>query len=335
MPPEFEPIMNHRLLVVSEDDSAVESMLAKLNGMDLVIEQSSSFGAAIRNLGASGRPDSVLIAKSLSTPGVLELIAALDEEPPTIPVIVLDDEPLLVPVKLSPELIWHHHQSSGTLPGSIASAFGSPANVRSVRWPVDYLVCAMACLRSVGLQIGLKNGADCLFEFVGGDLWNVYSDGAEGLEALAEVVYEPVSNAEVRKLQMIPGERQIYQTGVRPLAPESMKGVATEEEEFSTNEFPVKPVIDELKAAGHWPVTGNRGGGDSRSPTTGSTAKPAETVGADSADPFDDILTRGIKASLSRNYTLAAELFRQALDLRPDDPKAKFNLQQVQKRLKS
>lgn len=323
--------MNHRLLVVSEDDSAVKQILAKLNGMDLSIEQSSSFGSAIRNLDASSRPDSVMIAKSLSTPGVLELVAALDEEPPTIPVIVLDDDPLEVPVKLSPELIWHHNRSSGTLPGNIASAFGSPANIRSVRRPVDYLVCAMACLRSVGLQISLKNGADCLFEFVGGDLWNVYSDGAEGLGALAEVVYEPVLNAEVRKLQMIPGERQIYQTGVRPLAPDSMNGVAAGDEEFSTNEFPVKVVIEELKAAGEWPAIPGKGG--DAAPSAAEKPKAVELPVADSTDPFDEILTRGIKASLSRNYALAADLFRQALELRPGDPKAKFNLEQVQKRM--
>ena len=302
--------MKHQLLVVAEDESVVEPILSMLPEMELVIRRFTSFPAAIDGWNGSERPNSVLASKTLSTPGLLELLIALDEKPPIVPVIVLDDEDLAVPVPLGPKLFWCRNRISGDLPAPVMDAVGNPVNVRSVRRLADYLVCAMACLRSVCLEVSLKNGSDCLFEFVGGDLWNVYSDGAEGPSALKEIVQETVVGAQVRKLQMIPGERQIFETGVSPLGP----GSAEDDEEFSTNELTLSDVVSDLKANGDWPI---------------ADKKTTEVI------DFDQLLTQGIKASLARDYELAVDLFQKACALRPDDPRAKFNLEQVQRKLES
>ncbi len=49
------------------------------------------------------------------------------------------------------------------------------------------------------------------------------------------------------------------------------------------------------------------------------------------AKTFDELFERAVEVSLTKQYALALEVFRQAAELRPDDPKVKVNILRLQK----
>lgn len=50
-----------------------------------------------------------------------------------------------------------------------------------------------------------------------------------------------------------------------------------------------------------------------------------------SADPYAELMTRGIEAALARDYPTATDCFEEALRLRPDDSRARFNLERIRR----
>lgn len=164
-----------------------------------------------------------------------------------------------------------------------------------------------------------ETGVEAQIDVVGGDIWNAYSGDLISKEAVDAIIYEPMANVTARPLNTIPGERQITTSGPQTMGPDTRRlrdpsedSEGDGDQDFGTQEVEPKAILANLEQSAD-----------------------AESVGrSDSADElFDRHLTAGIKASLERNYKLAAESFASALEVRPGDTKAEFNLNRVRRYL--
>ncbi len=322
--------MSPKLLTILGGSNRERALLRELAELEaLRIEPATDVGQGIRLLVEEVPPAVVLAGIDQRTPGFPELLATVDAMVLRIPVLATANGGILrdLPVETGPALTL---LDLGRLPqdlvARVSSAISTPLGPGCLRRGVDYLLPAILSGRSISLELRSSTDRQVLVELVGGDVWNVYAD-LEAFAALESILFEPVSQAEVQTLQTIPGERQLHQPGVEALGPGTRRIARTgrsareESRNLSTQEVNLRELIAESRAI--------------PSPASGEATAACEPVAG--ADPvaarFEDLLSEGIEAALFRDYARAARAFEGALELRPNDPRVKHNLDRIRRHL--
>lgn len=172
----------------------------------------------------------------------------------------------------------------------------------------DYLQLANLFGQSMELRTRCGRGRLGQVEIVGGDFWNVYASTGqkdlEGEEALACMLFESPQWLEASPLRTLPERRQIRGDGAAVL--ERASG---------------RPGRTNLRL-----LSGGRaaGGGPEAEPAASGPEPP------EPGDRFEALFEAGLAAALARDYAGARERFQQALGLKPDDPRVRYNLDRLQ-----
>ncbi len=320
------------LLAVPEEDESVRSVVSVLRQQKgLKVETFSSFEAVIGRKANLPRPSGVLTKLDQRTPGFLELAVALDsEEAPHLPLLALVNGGLMreLPVETGPALVLADAgRPIEDLLAAVRSLVSGKPETQLFRQGVGYILPSVLSRRSVSLDLRSSSGLDAFIEIVGGDVWNAYSGDLTAIPAIESILYESIDRIEAKTLHTIPGERQLFLSGLQALSPHSRRqsvgpgprAVAPKSRfDLGTQEIvpPTGPPEAVLPAA------------ESRGSRTESAPR------SETDQEFAMLLNEGIQASLARDYRRAAEAFEKALLRRPEDPKAKFNLARVRRRLK-
>lgn len=323
--------MKSTLLVVKGEGSAVDGLLPDLCRLEgLEIEEVSSFGQALEEYADGDPPAGVIAGVDRQRPGFLELLAGLDWVSPRVPFLGLVNGSLSgeLPVETGPSLVLQRaDRPARQLVSAVAACMPAGSAAVSFRRGVDYLLPALLSCRSVSLDLRCDSGVDAYLEILGGDLWNVYADSLEGVEALEALLYEPVAQARVRTLQTIPEDRHIWSSGMQAL------GVGTRR---LPPRFELEAPPPATPAA-----TGERVRAGSGLKTQAldiawiDAEKPDELNAAEQQEvDFERHLREGIRASLARDYGRAVEAFQAALEVRPNDRRVMLNLERVRQRLR-
>jgi hypothetical protein len=307
--------LSERWLIVPQEAATVQPLLQLLRQGDWDLDEAADFATALKNATAA-LPAGVVAECGPQSPGLLELVVALDAVQPGVPFLVVSSNGTVrdLPIEPSRSIVW---QSAARRPRdlltSLRSLAASPRAAEAFRRGADYLLAAILCQRSIGLDLLANEGKEAHVEIVGGDVWNAYGeDGGMAMDALEAILYEPIRQATVRALHHIPGERQIRLHGVQALGPASRRPPERKTAPVPTLSLPPRVEIHEFG-------------------TQDVEIVPLEEV-AD--DRFDHLLEEGIKASLARDYARAVRAFEDALTLKPGNTKAEFNLARVRSKLK-
>ena len=323
---------------VPETDEAVASLAEALKEQpDLEVEVLDSFETAQRRLAAEPSPAGVVAALQSVSSRFLEFLVVLDQAPRRIPILALVSSGLMesLPVETGPVLtLADHHSAVQDQVAAVQAMLAAPPRPSTRRLGVAYILPALIGHRSISLELGTTRGVEAYLEIVGGDIWNAYSGELQSMPALEAILYEPIEQAEVKTIHTIPGERQLLLSGVRSIAPSSRRLArgATGQPRQRTDEvrdlgtqeiLPLSEQSQSFEALEEEPAP----------PASAGAAAP-ETPGARTEDDFVVLLNKGIEASLARDYRTAAKAFREALEVKPGEPRAKFNLQRVLEQLK-
>lgn len=330
--------MEH-LWVVPQSASSIESLLPHLQlEAGVRIETFDTYASLLKDVDDRPPATVVLAEAGPQNPGLLDLLVHLDSAKDAVPCIAVmpDGSGPELPVEPSRSLRLMNRRDALLELLALNQGVLTPATPR--RLAVDYLLLAILCRRSMALGLTIAPQSESLVEIVGGDIWNIYGPSSEGIEALEEILYEPLTQAAIRALHTIPGERQLEHSGLRALSPATRRmGLSDAARDtgssldFGTQEVETDEVRANVEKAEQAEVAQ-----EASEASTGSTAdsvpESAEKPGDDGAK-VEVLLTQGIQASLARDYQAAAAAFRQALELRPGETRAEFNLGRIQKHL--
>ncbi len=327
--------MSPRLLTILGGSDRERMLLRELAALEAVqIEPVAGVGRAIRVLAEEDPPAAVLAGIDQRSPGFLELLATVDARELRIPVLattnggivpdlVVDTGPTFTLLDLG--------RPPEDLVTRVSSALSTSLASGCWRNGIDYLLPAILSGRSVSLNLRLSADHQVLVELVGGDVWNVYAADLEAEAALESILFEPVSQVEIQTLQTIPGERHICRSGVEALGSGSRgarrdgRSTRGKDHDLGTQEICPIELIADLRSAANAPP-----------PSSDVAAADAETPAAIEdpvADRFDSLFSAGLEAALARDYPRAAQAFEEALDLRPNEPRVRHNLDRVRRHL--
>ncbi len=327
--------MSSRLLTILDGSYRERMLLRELAASEaLQIEAVAGVGRAIRVLAEEEPPAAVLAGIDQRSPGFLELLATVDAIELRIPVLattnggivpdlVVDTGPTLTLLDLG--------RPPEDLVTRVSSALSTSLASGSRRIGIDYLLPAILTGRSVSLNLRLSAGHQVLVELVGGDVWNVYAADLEAQAALESILFEPVSQVEIQTLQTIPGERHICHPGVEALAPGNRgaqrdgRSTRDRNHDLGTQEICPIELVAELRA----PASAAPPSSDTATTVGEAPAAVEDPV----ADRFDSLFSAGLEAALARDYPRAARAFEEALELRPNEPRVKHNLDRVRRHL--
>ncbi len=185
--------------------------------------------------------------------------------------------------------------STGRLSGELASllAFSSPAGEDSPFSLTDYLQLAALGQHSVRFEVNLEDGTSGMVDLVGGVIRHSECDDGVGLDALRSLLARPARSLQVRSLHHLDRGEELDLT-----VPRALLDLAVERDSETLPEA----------GDGEWSGTGGTGSENDR---------------------FNSLFSAGIEASLRGDYERAVELFRAALELRPDEPRALHNLRRA------
>lgn len=328
--------MEH-LWVVPQSSSSIESLLPHLQlEAGVRIETFDTYGSLLKGVDDSPPATVVLAEAGPQNPGLLDLLVHLDNAKDAVPCIAVlpDGSGPDLPVEPSRSLKLMNRRDALLELLALNQGVLTPATPR--RLVVDYLLLAILCRRSLALELTVATSSESLVEIVGGDIWNVYGPSSEAVEALEGILYESPSQAAVRALHTIPGERQLEHSGLYALSPTTRRLGRDDagQSDGSALDFGTQEVeTDEVRANVEKAQQVEAARGDSE-PSAAAVGPSAESSGGDDSE-VETLLTEGIQASLARNYTAAAAAFRRVLELSPGETRAAFNLGRIQKHLGS
>jgi len=156
----------------------------------------------------------------------------------------------------------------------------------------DYLQVAALGRHSVRLRVKTASELEGIVDLEDGILRHAELGGLAGMEALAGLLGAQLSNITVDSLPRSRPEVEL--------------------------DLSVEKALLELA------VAEDVGAREERE----SALAPGMDTGVE--DSFDSAFSEGVEAGLARDYGRALQLFRRALELRPDDPRALHNLARVQ-----
>jgi len=183
----------------------------------------------------------------------------------------------------------------------------------------DYLLMASLGKCSISLHCTIM-GEDAIFEIVEGEVWSAFFGEHTGAPALAQVLGGSVASAMARQLSRKPKDRQMNEdllTLLRQSVPQTSQEMLTLTRALTTGDpgtIPIQIQREEQGTSG----TGSLSGEDS-----------VESVPAE----FKTCFSRAIEAALQKDYEKAAKAFEEALEHRPRDANARFNLERVRQLL--
>lgn len=329
--------MEH-LWVVPQSASSIESLLPHLHlEAGMRIETFDTYASLLKDVGDRPPATVVLAEAGPQNPGLLDLLVQLDSAKDAVPCIAVmpDGSGPDLPVEPSRSLRLMNRRDALLELLALNQGVLTPAMPR--RLAVDYLLLAILCRRSMALELTIAPHSETLVEIVGGDIWNIYGPSSEAVEALDEILYEPLTQAAIRALHTIPGERQLEHSGLRALSPATRRLERGDERDdgsaldFGTQEVETGEVRGNVEKAQQ--AEGAEGASDSSAASTAEPVAESAEQSSDDGAKVEVLLTQGIQASLARDYQAAAAAFRQALELRPGETRAEFNLGRIQKHL--
>lgn len=162
----------------------------------------------------------------------------------------------------------------------------------------DYLQMALLGGNSVLLKVRCDDSQQGSIEIVNGEVWSARLGSAAGEEALAAMVLSPCHEVSATTVDKQPIERKIFVQTERLLL-----DIARRQDE------------------------------ERRESSGDPGAAPKDEARVD--DGYEDALKRGIKAGLKGDLEQAVAALEEALDLRPGDERATFNLQRIRKQMQS
>jgi hypothetical protein len=155
------------------------------------------------------------------------------------------------------------------------------------------------------------------------------------------MLYEPIVSASAQRLQTIPGERQIGHPGLQALNPATRRlldrpttTVKRSNDDLGTREIVLDTMRSDLEEAR---AKAKKAAPPANARQTSVPETPQAPPKAISPSPveesFEGLLSEGIQASLARDYPRAGKAFRAALALRPNDVRARHNLDRIRRYL--
>lgn len=171
----------------------------------------------------------------------------------------------------------------------------------------DLLRLAVGLGHSTALAVGTRVG-EIRLEIVGGDVWSAESGRRNGLEALVEFLLESPLSIDTVALRSVPSQRPLKTPGAATLR----RALAL----LNDRDIGTSPIqVVDLRA-------------------TRGAAQPLARDPSPTASPelFDEALAAGISAALARDFPRAIGCFERALEMRPNDPRALYNLGRVKDR---
>lgn len=180
----------------------------------------------------------------------------------------------------------------------------------------DYLQLAGMGRSSVVLRASLENGKDGWLEIVEGDVWNAYYGKLSGEQAVAALMYLPAEAVATQALAEPPKTRQIER---------SLEGLlldlARREDEGRRDRPEIEPdmVLPEVDAA-----AGKADGEDAA----------AESSEKGRHERYIELMEAGMNAVNQEGWDAAVAAFEAALELVPDDPRARHNLERSRRLLR-
>ncbi len=314
-----KPTVQGKLLtVLREEDRYLELVGAGHEGVDF--EYHPTVGSASRSLISDEPPFAVLTdLQHLDCSGI-ELLGVLESQAIRIPVLIL------VPATQSARIDQDHpfltflpHFS----PAEIAAVVATAAE-RAAAAPegpmfriLDYLRLAIELKQSVALRLRFGADAELRIEVLGGDLWNVYAGTETGFRVLSRLALAAPKRVRASHVHAVPTERQIYKAPDEVLRHLSL-GVGVELPELGTSGRETQPIdfVDFIP---------RREGDEARVSRSGDQdgSSPA------SDDGYSVAVANGIDAALRRDFVEAIKAFEKALETRPNDPQAQYNLDRI------
>lgn len=202
---------------------------------------------------------------------------------------------------------------------------------------VDYVFLAVALSLSVNLKLHFRSGGQLQVKIIGGDVWSCFGDRTEGMAAFLEHFLQVPDSVEAKPIQVVPSQRLVKHPGRDFLT----TAVA---EHARILEEPGTQPVDVPRASSSEPPRSAEPSGASKTqpvPTTRDespappSAPPAPSAPSASppANAYQLLFNQGMEAALARRYSDAARLFEQALEEKPGDSKAQFNLERMRKQL--
>jgi hypothetical protein len=151
---------------------------------------------------------------------------------------------------------------------------------------------------SARLEANLGDGRTAVLFLIDGDIWSAFLGESEGEEVVRELMKAKTESIVMRAIEGTPPQRQIHVSCERLLL-----DLATAEDERDRGSGP------EDDAGGVEPISKSE---------------------METDRLFDQAFAEGIEAGMDKDFQAAAEAFRRALELKPDDPQTLYNLERVE-----
>ncbi|MCP4657590.1 MAG: response regulator [bacterium] len=290
--------MKEHILVV-EDEAAIQRGLVRSIDRDPLLRGTGAYTVdeAVAVL-RSDPPD--LLITDLSLPGRhgLEMITELDRAGLRIPIIIITAH------RATYEQSIPRHGGIMVLEKPIALAVlldhiharleAATSEALGPTFEVsDYLQLAGMGRHSVLLRVAVDGEDEAWLEIIDGDIWNAYFGQRTGEDAVAALLSLPAHNMTSKALTNRPRKRQIQRKTAGLLL-----DLARAQDEARRGE-----------------------GGD------------GEPIAPSSTRSYADLVEEGIEAARCEHWKKAEAAFQTALEIRPDDARARYNLARIRKLL--
>ncbi len=170
----------------------------------------------------------------------------------------------------------------------------------------DYLQLAGMGRHSVLLRLAVAGEDEAWLEIVDGEIWNAFFGRRTGEEAVAALLSLPAYNVTSKALTNRPQKRQIHRKTSGFLLDLARVEDEARRDEARRNEA-------------------RRNEGDDS----------GDRVPGDSERNYADLIEEGIEAARCENWKKAEADFQKALEIRPDDARARYNLARIQTLLRN
>jgi len=300
--------MNSHVLIVEDEAAQLRGILRALESLDGVRCTGCSTLAKARQTITDDPPDLLATDINLAGENGLELLPILEQTGQTIPIIIMtayrtayDDR---IP-RSDTVTILEKPLSVSDLRELIRQKLelyktSQGGNVLEI---TDYLQLAAMGRSSARLEANLRDGRTAVLYIIDGDIWSASLGESVGEEAVRGLMKEKAQSVIMRVLDGPPPEREIHISCERLLL-----NLATAEDERNRQPAP----------------DGDGGEAD------------ASTDPESDFDPlFAEAFAKGIEASMEKDFQAAAGAFQEALNFKPDDPQALYNLERVRSILES
>jgi DNA-binding response OmpR family regulator len=295
-----------RVLII-EDESVLRSSMArgiaKLPGVDVADAKDLDEALVLLD---QARPQLVISDIDLPGRSGIELLGELGRRGLTTPVIYVSAYLKAYRAQIPPHAnveVVEKPVALDDLRAMVRAKLGSPPEQRPAPFSAaDYIQLACTGRHSVVIQLAWPPNHRGEIVVADGELWSAHDDQGSGMVALRRLVFRDGVEVQCMTLKGAPGVRDVVGAWEAVLL-ESAR------------------LLDEERAQGSAP--------SEAPPTTTPASTPEEEAQAESDVRFELAWEHALEAMLKKDYPAAAQAFRVAQSLRPDDPRVAANLKRL------